>query len=52
MSKAKFEKAVEIIGNLPKEGPSKPTPDEQLYVTFNPPFSIKSQGSNIFLLVL
>ncbi|GLB40335.1 putative acyl CoA binding protein [Lyophyllum shimeji] len=31
MSKAQFEKAVEIIGNLPKEGKIKPTTDDQLY---------------------
>ena len=33
MSKAKFEKAVSIVGSLPKEGPIKPTQDEQLYVS-------------------
>lgn len=32
MSQAKFEKAVEIIGNLPKDGKIKPTTDDQLYV--------------------
>ncbi|EIN10063.1 Acbp [Punctularia strigosozonata HHB-11173 SS5] len=30
MSKAKFEKAVEIVQNLPKDGPIKPSQDEQL----------------------
>ena len=32
MSESKFNKAVEIIGSLPKEGPIKPTQDDQLYV--------------------
>jgi hypothetical protein len=32
MSKAKFEKAVEIVRSLPKEGPIQPTQDDQLYV--------------------
>jgi len=32
MSEAKFNKAVEIISNLPKDGPVKPTIDDQLYV--------------------
>ncbi|TFK33221.1 acyl CoA binding protein-domain-containing protein [Crucibulum laeve] len=31
MSEAKFNKAVEIIGNLPKDGPVKPSTDDQLY---------------------
>ncbi|EEB92840.1 hypothetical protein MPER_08588, partial [Moniliophthora perniciosa FA553] len=31
MSKAKFDKAVEIVQSLPKDGPIKPTQDEQLY---------------------
>ncbi|KAG5646969.1 hypothetical protein DXG03_001692 [Asterophora parasitica] len=31
MSQAKFEKAVEIIGALPKDGAIKPTSDDQLY---------------------
>ncbi|KAK1231702.1 acyl-CoA-binding protein (ACBP)/diazepam binding inhibitor (DBI)/endozepine (EP) [Marasmius sp. AFHP31] len=31
MSKAKFEKAVQIVQSLPKDGPIKPTQDEQLY---------------------
>ncbi|RDB26193.1 Acyl-CoA-binding protein [Hypsizygus marmoreus] len=31
MSQAKFEKAAEIIGSLPKDGPVKPTTDDQLY---------------------
>ncbi|KAF9467987.1 acyl-CoA-binding protein [Collybia nuda] len=31
MSKAKFDKAVEIIGALPKDGPIKPSQDDQLY---------------------
>lgn len=30
---AKFDKAVEIVQNLPKDGPIKPTQDEQLYVS-------------------
>ena len=29
---AKFQKAVEIVQGLPKDGPVKPTQDEQLYV--------------------
>lgn len=32
VSKAKFEKAVEIIQNLPKDGPIKPSQEEQLSV--------------------
>lgn len=32
MSKAKFDKAVSIVQNLPKEGPIQPTQDEQLFV--------------------
>lgn len=32
MSKAKFEKAAQIIQSLPKDGPIKPTTDDQLYV--------------------
>jgi len=31
MSEAKFNKAVEIVQNLPKDGPVKPTQDEQLF---------------------
>jgi len=31
MTQAKFEKAVEIIGKLPKEGPKTPTQADQLY---------------------
>ncbi|THH18494.1 hypothetical protein EW146_g2520 [Bondarzewia mesenterica] len=31
MSQAKFEKAVSIVQGLPKDGPIKPTQDEQLY---------------------
>ncbi|TRM64288.1 acyl-CoA-binding protein [Schizophyllum amplum] len=31
MSESKFTKAVEIIGSLPKDGPIKPTQDEQLF---------------------
>ncbi|KAI0076012.1 Acbp from Moniliophthora Perniciosa [Panus rudis PR-1116 ss-1] len=31
MSKAKFDKAVEIVQSLPKDGPIKPTQDDQLY---------------------
>ncbi|KAJ1307367.1 hypothetical protein OPQ81_001472 [Rhizoctonia solani] len=30
MSEAKFNKAVEIVQNLPKDGPIKPTQDQQL----------------------
>lgn len=32
MSKSKFEKAVSIVQALPKDGPIKPTQDDQLYV--------------------
>lgn len=32
MSKGKFEKAVEIVQSLPKDGPIQPTQEEQLYV--------------------
>ncbi|PPQ92250.1 hypothetical protein CVT25_008932 [Psilocybe cyanescens] len=31
MSEAKFNKAVEIIGALPKDGPVKPSQDDQLF---------------------
>ncbi|KAJ7928785.1 acyl-CoA-binding protein [Mycena leptocephala] len=31
MSKSKFEKAVEIVQNLPKDGPVKPSQDDQLF---------------------
>ncbi|KAF8656191.1 hypothetical protein AX16_002629 [Volvariella volvacea WC 439] len=31
MSEAQFLKAAEIIANLPKDGPVKPTTDDQLY---------------------
>ncbi|KAH9055217.1 acyl-CoA-binding protein [Lactarius vividus] len=31
MSKGKFEKAVEIVRSLPKDGPIKPSQDDQLY---------------------
>ncbi|PAV16569.1 acyl- -binding protein [Pyrrhoderma noxium] len=31
MSESKFNKAVSIVQNLPKDGPVKPTQDEQLY---------------------
>ncbi|KAL0579046.1 acyl-CoA-binding protein (ACBP)/diazepam binding inhibitor (DBI)/endozepine (EP) [Marasmius crinis-equi] len=31
MSKGKFEKAVAIVQSLPKDGPIKPSQDEQLY---------------------
>ncbi|CUA75958.1 hypothetical protein RSOLAG22IIIB_01961 [Rhizoctonia solani] len=30
MSQAKFDKAVSIVQNIPKEGPIKPTQDQQL----------------------
>jgi hypothetical protein len=33
MSSAQFEKAVSIVQNLPKDGPIKPTQDEQLHVS-------------------
>jgi hypothetical protein len=32
MSEAKFDKAVKIVQSLPKDGPIKPTQDDQLYV--------------------
>ncbi|KAA1467748.1 acyl-CoA-binding protein [Dentipellis sp. KUC8613] len=31
MSQSKFDKAVSIVQSLPKDGPIKPTQDEQLY---------------------
>ncbi|TEB27075.1 acyl-CoA-binding protein [Coprinellus micaceus] len=31
MSEAQFKKAVEIVGSLPKDGPVKPSTDDQLY---------------------
>jgi diazepam-binding inhibitor (GABA receptor modulating acyl-CoA-binding protein) len=33
MSEAKFNKAVEIVGGLPKDGPVKPTQEDQLFVS-------------------
>jgi hypothetical protein len=33
MSESKFKKAVEIVQNLPKEGPLQPTSDDKLYVS-------------------
>lgn len=33
-SEAQFNKAVDIITNLPKNGPMQPTTDDQLYVRF------------------
>lgn len=33
MSESKFNKAVEIIQALPKEGPIKPSQDDQLFVS-------------------
>ena len=33
VSEAKFEKAVQIIQGLPKDGPVKPTQDDQLFVS-------------------
>lgn len=35
MSEAKFKKAVEIVQNLPKDGPVKPTQEDQLYVSLH-----------------
>lgn len=32
MSQAKFDKAVQIVQALPKDGPIKPSQDDQLYV--------------------
>lgn len=32
MSKSQFEKAVEIVQGLPKDGPIKPSQDDQLFV--------------------
>ena len=37
MSQTKFEKAVEIVQSLPKDGPIKPTQDDQLYVSSHLP---------------
>lgn len=33
VSETKFEKAVQIIQGLPKDGPVKPTQDDQLFVS-------------------
>ena len=33
MSEAKFKKAAEIIQSLPKDGPIKPSQDDQLFVS-------------------
>ena len=35
MSEAQFKKAVEIVQNLPKDGPVKPTVDDQLFVSLD-----------------
>ncbi|CAK5268329.1 unnamed protein product [Mycena citricolor] len=35
MSKSKFDKAVEIVKNLPKDGAVKPSTDDQLYFYAN-----------------
>ncbi|KAG6862508.1 hypothetical protein C0995_000056 [Termitomyces sp. Mi166 len=43
MSKAKFEKAAQIIQSLPKDGPIKPTTDDQLY---KPEKDIATVGDN------
>ena len=32
MSQSKFDKAVSIVQSLPKDGPIKPSQDDQLYV--------------------
>lgn len=40
MSEAKFNKAVEIVQSLPKEGPVKPSQDDQLYVSINATISL------------
>ena len=42
MSEAKFNKAVEIIQSLPKDGPIQPTQEDQLYVR-NPFFSLSNR---------
>ena len=54
MSEAKFDKAVAIIGALPKEGAIKPTQEDQLYVClFLRAFPIpKSTYSTLVLQVL
>ena len=44
MSQAKFDKAVAIIQGLPKDGPIKPSQDDQLYV------SLKISGVMLFWL--
>jgi hypothetical protein len=43
MSEKKFDKAVAIIQGLPKDGPIKPTQDDQLYVR-TPVFFLVSQS--------
>jgi hypothetical protein len=43
MSQAKFEKAVAIIQALPKDGPIKPTQDDQLVVRY-----VLSAGCDMF----
>jgi hypothetical protein len=40
MSQAKFDKAVKIVQGLPKDGPVKPTTDDQLYVRFRASYLI------------
>jgi hypothetical protein len=45
MSEARFNKAVEIVQGLPKEGPIQPSLDEKLLVRFN--FSTKHYLLNV-----
>jgi hypothetical protein len=44
MSESKFDKAVAIIQGLPKDGPVKPSVDDQLYVC--PPFRLFSNSKS------
>jgi hypothetical protein len=51
MSEAKFNKAVEIVQSLPKEGPIQPTQDDQLYVRtpifFSPPYLSQTRSFTV-----
>jgi hypothetical protein len=45
MTKAKFDKAVAIVQSLPKDGPIKPSQDDQLYVSI--PFHRLCQSQRV-----
>ena len=45
-AKEKFERAVEIVSGLPKDGPGKPTQDQQLVVSSI--YSVLPRGQRSF----